>query len=1019
MVDDAVAVHVRGAGAGQAVGGIAAPAHVEFAQQRAGGDVDQVEHRHVLQAVVAVGRQHRPLAAVQAGDDRARQGMAEACERAGAAFDLPEQLRLLRVGDVQGEERAAAGAEAADQHGAPGAVEEHVFGDQGAVHQVAMLRNGVARIGQPVHAGQGGTGHEGEDLFAGLGVEGVQHAVVGADVDHAAPRGLRRLEFAVGVVPAAQAVIVGAFQAVARQRRAGRRRHQQRRRVDDVAEQPAAHAELAPFEVALAGQVLHACFAAGVLVAGERLVEDAPLPAVEVAPGEVHQALALAHEYPPRVLARVEQRLGAPQLLPAGVRRLQVLDQVAAPVLAGEGGDVDMRLVLHLAGRHRRPRRRGRTVDDAREDAGEGVDHLLRVLGAEELAAGVDRRVPEVVDVVFMIGARWRPGDAAIGQALVAGPLEGAAGPLRAEQRVPQAQAHGESHQVLPGRRVVARVPVLPGGIRLGEGNVGLQLVGKVRARIGGPVVEGQVGQGVLRPVLEGRAGRIVSAVRQRPATTIDVAAHRARPAVPQPIGHHQVIAGATGEFRLFLAAGLEVVGWAVLVGDEFAGPVQRLAQRRTAAEPDARQPVEEIRAVLLGEWTKRVATAVADAVAPPLPVELAAAVQILPGQPDGLGQAVEGQVGGALGGQGAVAVEGVPDGEVLPFVLAVRAGVRADLDQFVALVVGRGRRAAAQARVEPVVVGRHTMLGKVHRGGACEHIVTTGNPPAVEMPIAREPLRALDLQPKAGSEVTIPGLPGGQRSAALEVPFGILRLLEIARRIRRITPGHPVLIGQVDRLASFIEAVTPDPGEIEATALADGVFAHRQSTVAEGDLLRHPVGQLGVVVHRVVAGRLGPTTIGMLTDGIGNVSHVHAAGTVHRQDQVRRHRLAEEQRLLADVQLIGARRHSQPGRCQAEEETGVVAAKAHRFSSVHVAPGEDRLQEHRRAPVIAPGIDVGVVVVGAQLRLVEVAQVQAVAIAGEVGGVLAQRPVEAALAVVSARRWCRRASVGHRTIRN
>src|SRR5690606_9657044 len=97
--------------------------------------------------------------------------------------ELPEQGDVVRVGHVQGEGGLAAGAEGTHQHGVPGVVVVDVAHGQAAVDEPAVLGGGVVLAAQVLQVRDDGAGHEGELLRPGGAVEGVQHAVVGADVD--------------------------------------------------------------------------------------------------------------------------------------------------------------------------------------------------------------------------------------------------------------------------------------------------------------------------------------------------------------------------------------------------------------------------------------------------------------------------------------------------------------------------------------------------------------------------------------------------------------------------------------------------------------------------------------------------------------------------------------------------------------------------------------------------------------------------------------------------------------------
>ena len=132
--------------------------------------------------------------------------------------DLPEGLGIGRIGDVEGpvvidgpgdvpaaEDAADARALAGDEDRSPGPVDLDV-GDGGgavAIDVVGVEARVVGRVDR-VHVpelGQEVVGDEAPELFARGGVEAVEHAVVGPDVDDLRPRGLGRLELGVARRP--------------------------------------------------------------------------------------------------------------------------------------------------------------------------------------------------------------------------------------------------------------------------------------------------------------------------------------------------------------------------------------------------------------------------------------------------------------------------------------------------------------------------------------------------------------------------------------------------------------------------------------------------------------------------------------------------------------------------------------------------------------------------------------------------------------------------------------------------
>src|SRR5690606_17112150 len=86
------------------------------------------------------------------------------------------------VGDVDAEHAAAARAGGADQHRLPVVVVGVAHGELSVdVVALALGTGAVVAVGQQAGQAQHAVGHVGEHLAAVGGVEGMQHAVVGAD----------------------------------------------------------------------------------------------------------------------------------------------------------------------------------------------------------------------------------------------------------------------------------------------------------------------------------------------------------------------------------------------------------------------------------------------------------------------------------------------------------------------------------------------------------------------------------------------------------------------------------------------------------------------------------------------------------------------------------------------------------------------------------------------------------------------------------------------------------------------
>ena len=176
-------------------------------------------------------------------------------------------------------------------------------------------------------------------------------------------------------------------------------------------------------------------------------------------------------------------------------------------------------------------------------------------------------------------------------------------------QRALQAQAHGEIHHVLPGRRVVLRIPVLLVRTAGAVGDEGRQQVVERGPQVGGPVVERDVGQTVrVRVAVDRsqRAGdRVVGAVGQLAGRAVGVAAIGAAAEVavgfiPHPVGHQDVGVGTAGDFGARGDLGILGVGRVPEVDRRARAvvlprPLHRRPQGRAAVGRQTEQPLVEV----------------------------------------------------------------------------------------------------------------------------------------------------------------------------------------------------------------------------------------------------------------------------------------------------------------------------------------------------------------------------------------------------------------------------------------
>ncbi|KAF1071868.1 MAG: hypothetical protein GAK45_00405 [Pseudomonas citronellolis] len=265
----------------------------------------------------------------------------------------------------------------------PGAAVVHVGDHRGAIHVVAVLRTAravVVGVGQRIQVGDDRGGDVGEGLSAGIGVECMQHAVVGADVDLRAAAGAgcaaglgggahSVVALEGGVV--AGATIGGAVQCLCGRGQVLRTTHQNRPGVDDVADQRGACAIAA----GVARIALEEVDLVGVQVGLQ--VDPGECPVGQVRVGEILQGCGpgVGHLDGPAAPGwQVGAGLPVGHGSGIGAGGLGGLDQVASPIGHVQVGGVG---VVAIGGaEHRQYRRPGDRVV-ALENLVEGLGQLV------------------------------------------------------------------------------------------------------------------------------------------------------------------------------------------------------------------------------------------------------------------------------------------------------------------------------------------------------------------------------------------------------------------------------------------------------------------------------------------------------------------------------------------------------------------------------------------------------------------------------------------------------------------
>src|SRR6185312_9160682 len=148
--------------------------------------LERIEDRLLIRAVIAVTEHHEPSGA-RVGERGRAVGQPHV-----AIAELPQHVRgelglggdRVGIGDVESKHALTACAFGAGQHGVPGRVARklHVRGLRRAVYVEEVARI-VIRVDEVDEIGEYAVRDVGEALLSGRRIDGVQHAVVRADVD--------------------------------------------------------------------------------------------------------------------------------------------------------------------------------------------------------------------------------------------------------------------------------------------------------------------------------------------------------------------------------------------------------------------------------------------------------------------------------------------------------------------------------------------------------------------------------------------------------------------------------------------------------------------------------------------------------------------------------------------------------------------------------------------------------------------------------------------------------------------
>ena len=386
-------------------------------------------------AVVAIAHQHRPASAAESGNHRLPDELAHVGIR-----KLPENIvatELVGVGHVKCIDLPATTAQRADEHRLPACLAARcvpidITDDQRPVVDETVR---IQRRFQAEHCRQGRARNIGELLHTGSGSERMQHPVIRRHIDDLAPLSHR-----------------GTMGLIGRRSRPGesfvreilRCSDKYRRRVNDVAK----HCKTVPegaavrhFPRLITPQVVEH----GAVVPELRLLRGAQIGPFERdtvrSRARIDVAARRCH------LGQLGGSLPCRRRRDASVRH-RIGPDVTGPHFAGEARLEHVGPFLQFTRRHAQIRRRCRALNDAVERTLEPCREFLRRRGADELAASIDCRVPQVI-LLSLVARCTRPADLARRQS----------GQVNHRiQRPLQAERDTEGHHVLvTGRIEVAR----------------------------------------------------------------------------------------------------------------------------------------------------------------------------------------------------------------------------------------------------------------------------------------------------------------------------------------------------------------------------------------------------------------------------------------------------------------------------------------------------------------------------------------------------------------------------------
>ncbi|KFB71028.1 MAG: hypothetical protein AW09_003853 [Candidatus Accumulibacter phosphatis] len=188
----------------------------DLGDQLAGGGIEHVQITVAIAGlggavdiVQAGGHEDHPGAILELRDDRAAEGVAEmavgpypgshAIPAGIAPAELPQGFRNCRIGHVQGVITLAALVESADQNRFPGGTCIDVPHRWRTI-DVELVSIGVVVVRQLEEIGQNQSRNECPGLLSGRRDEGMQHAIVGADIEHRRTPGMVALECCIAAI---------------------------------------------------------------------------------------------------------------------------------------------------------------------------------------------------------------------------------------------------------------------------------------------------------------------------------------------------------------------------------------------------------------------------------------------------------------------------------------------------------------------------------------------------------------------------------------------------------------------------------------------------------------------------------------------------------------------------------------------------------------------------------------------------------------------------------------------------